>query len=99
MRALANERAVVISNDDVFAIENKMTNEQIFLIVDGLNLANYLDLLADAQLLLDTRSEVRSDARVQHSLGSTEHQVQTGWNARGTVGDYLLDNRGDGDIG
>jgi hypothetical protein len=37
---------VVISNDDGLAIQDKLANEQIFLVMNGLDLTKDLDLLA-----------------------------------------------------
>ena len=71
----ANQRTVVISNDDGLAIQDKLANEEIFLFVNGLHLTKDLDLLAGDQRLLNIRWEVRSNARVQDSLWSAQHDV------------------------
>ncbi len=45
-RSRANKRAIVIANGDLFSIQNKLANEQILLVMNGLDLTHYLDLLA-----------------------------------------------------
>jgi hypothetical protein len=69
---------VVISNDDGLAIEDKLANEQIFLFVNGLHLTEDLDLFAGDQRLLNIGCEIWTNARVQHALRGTQHDVNPG---------------------
>ena len=85
MRACANQRTMVISNDDLLTVQNQLTDEQILLAVNGLDLTDYLDLLAGAQRLLDIQGKVRTNVGVQHSLRGSQHQVKTARNARSVV--------------
>jgi hypothetical protein len=67
---------VVISDTDRLAIQNKLADEQIFLIVNGLDLPNDLYLFTGDQSLPNIWCEVRTNTCVDHTLRSTEHDVQ-----------------------